>query len=240
VTSSGFRKDEEVFSFHITFSRAFLQTCRDILAMLLVSTILCAMAWGFIRELPSFLDGLNIQNSANQQFGYGNYTVLDYRRDDFNDIYAEQRHSRIKQVLSVCCTYSFATTMTFYTFALAIRGRVPYLYYSVHFVIMAVPTFLPSVLFACGMDIGTGVLILVIALFAGISTSAMLYIFRGHWIDDKEILAVTAARNKVATERGDEVKMNAKHTRRQLMKLAAFVALPSHNYCVYSWNFCFV
>ena len=45
VVHSGFRKDEEVFNFHITLCRALVQTFRDILAMLLVSTILCAVAW---------------------------------------------------------------------------------------------------------------------------------------------------------------------------------------------------
>jgi len=188
VTSSGFRKDEEVFSFHITFSRAFLQTCRDILAMLIISSLLSCVVWVYIREVPYFLKGIMIEDSANEQFGYGNYTIADYGREDFFDKFAWQRDRSIKQLLTLWSAFSGAAMSMFIMFGLQVG--IPYLYYPSLLLIMAFPGFLPSVYYAFGgKNIGSGVVIFSLAIFAGISVSYIAYVAGGHYTIRKFSLA---------------------------------------------------
>jgi len=134
--NSGFRGDEEVFSFHIPLSRTFVQTIRDILAMLLVSTLLSVVSWEYVRQLPSLLVSVTIEDSANEQFGIGNYTLADYGRENCNDIYGGERARRIKQVLSIGCAFSLTGVNAFALFSVELG--VPYLYYLTFFAIMAI------------------------------------------------------------------------------------------------------
>ena len=227
---SGFKRGEEIYSFEISVWQALIQTVKNVLAMLLISLALSFISISLIYGFRGFLKGTTIEDAANLQFG-ADSTNEDYEREDFDDIYSEERDRRTKQFLSISCAFSWAMMNAFALFS--IEKNVPYVYYSVFFLIMAIPGFLPTVFYACGgTNLGSGIFVAIVCFFSGMTNAVIPDLIGVKGIDALIPAAVEAARNKVATENGDMAKVKTRKTKMQRLKIAVFTCLPTLFICV--------
>jgi hypothetical protein len=223
VAKSGFKEGEEAHNFDITPKEALVQTTWNIGVMLLISAVLCVVTAGVIYGLWSFLQGVSIRDAAILQFGT-NSTIEDYGRVEFVDIYSDKRERRTKQFLSIVCAFSYASAYAFALFGF--EKGVPLVYYSRFFLLMALPAFLPTVYYACGgKSLGSGVLVVMMCVFLG-ACSSMVIDLMGKGIGDLMQLAVKSTRDKVASDKGEMVKVKTKKTMKQRLKTAVIASLP--------------
>ena len=224
IARSGFKENEDFYSFNISIVKALGQTTKNIIAMLLVAAVLSLIASASVYLLQGFLNGVTIEDASNLQFG-DNSTIKDYGRDIFNDVYSDTRDRRTKQFLSMVCAFSWACMNLFGLFAF--EKNVPLVYYSLFFLIMAVPAFLPTVFYACGgTNLGSGTMVVIMVVFIGVCNSIIPDLL-GYGIEALIPSAVKAARDKDAIERGEVVKVKTKKTKKQRLKTAVITALPN-------------
>ena len=213
-----------VYSFNISVWQALVQTTKNLLAMLFKSALLSFLVVVLIYEFRNFLKGVSIEDAAKLQFG-GNSTIEDYGRENFSDVFSDERERQTKNFLSVVCSFSWALAMSSVLFGL--EKNIPLLYYSGFFFIMAVPASLPAVFYACGgTKLRGGVLIVIMCIFLGVSNS-LLPELMGKGTESILPIAIKAARNKAAIEKGEVVKVKTKKTRKKRLKTAIVTVGPA-------------
>jgi len=222
VLTDGYDVNQDMLDFQLPYVSSFKQTFKVIGEMLTVSMIFSVAAVLSVYIVKWIVAGLEISDSADQQWGVGNHTEVDYEQDNFDDIYFIERDQRVKLLLTIQAGISIAICQGIMSFYL---GRPFLKVLGILSIFYSLIPFFPIISYLSGVERLGGILIAVVScLLNGAGTSIFTFLMITLYRQSTITVAAIAARKRFAAKDAESEKNT---TMRQTIRLSFGVALPA-------------